>query len=102
SRRIHDERARNEKADPNDRKKYGTKARCLSPLKLGSDTTRKHEEQHSENNEIDNLNPAAWTKRQFTDKHAAWVIAGAKPPFDREYRHKERRSNHACPCRKLT
>ncbi len=98
---IHHENARSEITDSNDREKYGASPRRLSVLKLGSDTTCKHEEQHPENNEIDSLNPAAWTELQFTDKHSEWVIAGAKPTLEREYRHKECRSNHACPCGKL-
>ena len=97
---IHHEGARSEKTDSDDREKNGSNARGLSVLKLGSDTTRKDEQQHSENNEIGDLNPAAWTERQFTDKHSKWCIARAKAALHREYRHKECRSNHACPCRK--
>ena len=97
---IHHEGARSEKTDSDDREKNGSNARGLSVLKLGRDTTRKDEQQQSENNEIGDLNPAAWTERQFTDKHSEWYIARAKPALHREYRHKECRSNHACPCRK--
>jgi hypothetical protein len=43
---IHHERTGSEETDSNDREKYGASPRRFSALELGSDTTRKHEEQH--------------------------------------------------------
>src|SRR5215213_4402033 len=94
---VRDKRTRDQETEPDDRQKDGTRLPSPALIEFSRHAPGKHKKQRPQNNEIEDLDPAARAHGKLTNKCTARIIAGTKPAFQRKDRDKERGSEHTCP-----